>query len=100
VPTLAQIPGESRLPQQSLYLGAAWYPEQWPESRWDADLVLMQNAGIRLVRLAEFSWSTLEPEQGEFSFGWLDRAIEHAAHHGIHTVLGTPTAAPPAWVTQ
>ena len=19
-------------------LGTAWYPEQWPESRWDADL--------------------------------------------------------------
>ena len=100
VPALAQTPGESRLPQQRLYLGTAWYPEQWPESRWEADLTLMQNAGIRFVRLAEFSWSTLEPEQGEFHFGWLDRAIEHAAHHGIDTVLGTPTATPPAWVTQ
>ncbi len=23
-------------------LGAAWYPEQWPEERWDADLALME----------------------------------------------------------
>jgi beta-galactosidase len=60
----------------------------------------MQNAGIRFVRLGEFSWSTLEPEEGQFTFGWLDRAIEQAAHHGIGTVLGTPTAAPPAWLTQ
>lgn len=26
-----------------LLLGAAWYPEQWPESRWDADLSLMES---------------------------------------------------------
>jgi len=100
VPAWGQTQGERRLQRPSLYLGTAWYPEQWPESRWEADLTLMQNAGIRFVRLGEFSWSTLEPEEGQFAFGWLDRAIEQAAHHGIDTVLGTPTAAPPAWLTQ
>jgi beta-galactosidase len=100
VPALGQTQDERRLPRPSLYLGTAWYPEQWPESRWEADLTLMQNAGIRFVRLGEFAWSTLEPEEGQFTFGWLDRAIEQAAHHGIDTVLGTPTAAPPAWLTQ
>jgi len=30
----------------ALLLGTAWYPEQWPESRWDDDLKLMQAAGI------------------------------------------------------
>jgi beta-galactosidase len=83
-----------------LYLGTAWYPEQWPEARWEADLSLMQKAGIRFIRLAEFSWSTLEPQEGQFNFGWLDRAIEQAAHHNIDIILGTPTAAPPAWLTQ
>jgi beta-galactosidase len=34
-----------------LLLGAAWYPEQWPESRWDADLSLMEAAHIHLVRI-------------------------------------------------
>jgi beta-galactosidase len=99
-PGLTQIAAGSSLPQRILYLGTAWYPEQWSESRWEADLALMQDAGIRFVRLGEFSWSTLEPEEGQFSFGWLDHAIEAAAHHGIDTVLGTPTAAPPAWLTQ
>ncbi len=33
------------LPGQPL-MGAAWYPEQWPEQRWEVDLSLMQAAGL------------------------------------------------------
>ncbi len=83
-----------------LLLGAAWYPEQWPESRWDADLALMQQAGVRMVRVAEFAWSRMEPSEGQYDLDWLDRAIAAAAKHGIYTVVGTPSAAPPAWLTQ
>ena len=36
-------------PPPAILLGTAWYPEQWPESRWDADLALMQQAGVRTV---------------------------------------------------
>ncbi len=83
-----------------LLLGTAWYPEQWPESRWDADLSLMQQSGVHMVRVAEFAWSCMEPEEGKYDFDWLDRAIAAAARHNIYTVIGTPTAAPPAWLTQ
>jgi beta-galactosidase len=83
-----------------LLLGAAWYPEQWPESRWEADLALMQQAGIRMVRVGEFAWSRMEPEEGHYDLDWLDRAVSAAAKHDIYTVIGTPTAAPPAWLTQ
>ena len=83
-----------------LYLGAAWYPEQWPESRWDADLTLMEQAHIRFVRVGEFAWSTMEPTEGNYDFTWLDHAIDDAARHHIYVVLGTPTAAPPAWLTE
>src|SRR5580704_8505006 len=79
-----------------LLLGAAWYPEQWPESRWDADLALMQQAGVHMVRVAEFAWSRIEPSEGQYDLDWLDRAIAAAAKHGIYTVVGTPSAAPPA----
>ncbi|MES2202430.1 MAG: beta-galactosidase [candidate division FCPU426 bacterium] len=80
--------------------GSAWYPEHWPESRWPEDLRLMKEARMDVVRVAEFAWSTMEPEEGKYDFGWLDRAIALAAEYGIKTVLGTPTAAPPAWLTQ
>ncbi len=83
-----------------LVLGTAWYPEQWPESRWDADLALMQAAGIHMVRVGEFAWSRMEPSDGSFDLDWLDRAVAAAAKHGIVTVIGTPSAAPPAWLTQ
>lgn len=84
----------------ALMLGAAWYPEQWPESRWEADLTLMEKAHLHVVRVAEFAWSSEEPTEGHYDLDWLERAINLAGKHGIYTVLGTPTATPPAWLTQ
>ena len=84
----------------SILLGTAWYPEQWPEARWEADLALMQQAGVHMVRVGEFAWSRMEPEEGRYDLDWLDHAISAAAKHNILTVIGTPTAAPPAWLTQ
>ena len=83
-----------------IMMGTAWYPEQWPEARWDEDLALMQQAGIHMVRVGEFAWTRMEPSEGQYDLDWLDRAITAAAKHGIYTVVGTPTAAPPAWLTQ
>lgn len=83
-----------------LNLGAAYYPEHWPEERWPEDIRLMQAAGFTVVRMAEFAWSTLEPSPCKFNFGWLERAIQLLADKGIGTVLGTPSAAPPAWLVQ
>lgn len=85
---------------ERLHLGSAYYPEHWPEERWPEDIRLMQAAGLTVARLAEFAWSTMEPVAGQFHFAWLDRAIEQLAAAGLVTVLGTPTAAPPAWLVQ
>jgi beta-galactosidase len=83
-----------------LHIGAAYYPEHWPEERWAEDIRLMREAGFTVVHLAEFAWSSMEPAEGQFHFGWLEHAIEKLSKAGISTVLGTPTAAPPAWLTQ
>jgi len=93
-------PAKAALQKLPLLLGTAWYPEQWPEARWDEDLRLMQAAHIHVVRITEFAWSTMEPTEGQFNFDWLDRAIAKAAQYHIAVVLGTPTATPPAWLTQ
>lgn len=85
---------------QAPLLGAAWYPEQWPESRWGSDLTLMEQAHFSVVRIGEFAWSAMEPVEGHYDFSWLDRAIALAASHHIAVVLGTPTDAPPAWLTS
>jgi beta-galactosidase len=99
---LAQARNESGAPahHNALLLGAAWYPEQWPESRWEEDLRLMEAAHITFARIGEFAWSRMEPSEGKFDFDWLEKAIDMAAQHHIAIVLGTPTAAPPSWLTQ
>lgn len=86
-------------PQAVFPFGVSWYPELWPEATWGDDVAAMRRANITFVRMAEFSWSTLEPEEGRYDFGWLDRAIVKAKAAGLKVVLGTPTAAPPAWLT-
>jgi len=84
----------------TIFYGADYYPEHWPRDRWNRDARMMQDAGINLVRMAEFAWCRLEPEPGRYDFGWLDEAIDLLSAHGIKTVLGTPTATPPIWLTR
>lgn len=80
--------------------GVDYYPEHWPEERLEKDAALMHDLGIDIVRMAEFSWVRLEPAEAEFNFSWLDKAIEVLAAQGIKTILGTPSAAPPAWIIE
>jgi beta-galactosidase len=80
--------------------GVDYYPEAWDESQWEKDATMMQEAGINFVRLAEFAWVKMEPQEGHFNFDWLDRALKVLNAHGIKAVLGTPTASPPAWLYE
>ncbi|HWU74085.1 MAG TPA: beta-galactosidase, partial [Sphingomonas sp.] len=52
----------------AIAVGTAWYPEQWPEARWDVDLAMMKATGFNTVRVGEFAWSRMEPEEGRFDF--------------------------------
>ena len=83
-----------------IHIGSSYYPEHWRESQWANDIRLMKEAGFTVARMAEFAWSTMEPSAGEFNFEWLEKAIAQLAEAGIVSVLGTPTAAPPAWLVQ
>ncbi len=94
-PIPTQLPG-----QNAILMGVAWYPEQWPEARWEEDLRLMEAADLKVVRIAEFAWSRMEPSEGHYDLDRLERAVNLAAKHHIVSVLGTPTATPPAWLTQ
>lgn len=81
-------------------IGVDYYPEQWDRSRWETDAGMMQAAGISLIRIAEFSWSLSEKEEGKFDFGWLDEVIDLFSAHQIRIVLCTPTATPPKWLVD
>jgi len=79
-------------------LGVCYYPEQWPEEQWAKDADEMVSLGLQLVRIGEFSWSRIESERNQFTWEWLDRAIQVLAARGLNIVLGSPTACPPRWL--
>ena len=79
-------------------LGICFYPEHWSSERWQLDAQQMRAAGISIVRIAEFAWSQMEPQQGTYNWNWLDNVIEVLASEDHKIVLCTPTAAPPAWL--
>ena len=84
----------------SIHFGVDYYPEHWPRERWETDARLMKEMGVQVVRMAEFSWFQMEPQEGVFAFEWLEDAVNLLNQYGIKTILGTPTAAPPAWIIE
>jgi len=81
-------------------LGCCYYPEHWPERQWQSDAKRMRELGLSWVRVAEFAWSRLEPQPGNFDFSWLDRAIDTLAAENLQVVMCTPTATPPHWMLE
>ncbi len=84
---------------QQILLGVDYYPDQTPEALWDEDARMMAEVGFTNVRIAEFAWALMEPAEGKFDFDWLRRAVERLHKHQISVILGTPSAAPPPWLT-
>ncbi|WP_432488621.1 beta-galactosidase [Kineococcus sp. SYSU DK018] len=80
--------------------GGDYNPEQWPEEVWHEDVALMRRAGVNAATVGVFSWAALEPAEGVYEFGWLDRVVEVLHAGGVGVVLATPTASPPPWFTR
>lgn len=79
--------------------GAPYYPEHWTDKERAGDPELMARAGVNVVRMAEFAWDRIEPSRGKFVFSLFDETIARLGRHGIGTILCTPTATPPRWLT-
>lgn len=86
--------------QQLPMLGAAYYPEAWPDEQIPKDIEKMKLAGIHAVRIGEFAWHKMEPKNGEFHFEWLHEVIGKLQEAGIAVILGTPSATPPIWLEE
>ncbi len=84
----------------TISLGTCYYPEHWDKSLWADDLERMKAAGIRTIRIGEFAWSKVEPREGEFTYEFFDGFLEVACKAGMKIIFGTPTATPPAWLTE
>lgn len=81
-------------------IGVCHFPEQERPEHLQTDAMRMAEAGVEVVRMGEFAWSVFEPEEGRFDFTLFDEAIAVLGVHGISTILCTPTATPPRWLTH
>ncbi|WP_026503589.1 beta-galactosidase [Butyrivibrio sp. NC3005] len=81
-------------------VGTCYYPEHWDKSLWEQDLKRMKEVGIEVIRIAEFSWSLTEPREGEFTYDFWDEFLDLCEKVQMKVIFGTPTATPPAWLTE
>lgn len=85
---------------EKLYFGAAYYSEYLPYDRVEKDMEMMEKAGMNVIRIAESTWSTLEPTEGVYDFTHIDKMLDAAARHHISVIVGTPTYAVPTWLVK
>ena len=83
-----------------LLYGVAYYDEYMPCDRLDKDVEMIKAAGINLVRIAESTWSTCEPQEGVFDFSHVTRVLDAMEAAGISVIIGTPTYAIPTWMVK
>jgi beta-galactosidase len=61
---------------------------------------MMPLAGYNIVSIGIFSWTHLEPEEGRYTFNWLDDIMDRVANAGMKAALATPSGAKPAWMSE
>ena len=85
---------------EKLLYGAAYYDEYMPCERLDEDVKMWKKAGMNVVRIAESTWSTCEPQEGVFDFSHVTRVLDACEQAGISVIIGTPTYAVPTWLVK
>lgn len=82
--------------------GADYNPEQWIDDKsiWDEDMRLMKLAHCNEMSVGIFSWSMLEPREGEYDFTFLDETIDRIGKNGGKVILATPSGARPHWMAD
>lgn len=82
--------------------GGDYNPDQWLDRPdiLEEDIRLMKLSNINTVSVGIFAWSTYEPEEGKFNFGWMDQLLDRLHQNGINAILATPSGAKPAWMAR
>lgn len=85
---------------KQMTMGTCYYPEHWEPSLWQEDLRRMKAVGISTIRIGEFAWNFIEPREGDFTYDFFDGFLELCQTEQMQVIFGTPTATPPAWLTE
>lgn len=87
---------------KQLWHGGDYNPEQWLHMSeiLELDIERFLEAKINLVTVGVFSWSKLEPSEGDYHFDWMENIIDHLYENGISVILATPSGARPHWMVD
>ncbi len=80
--------------------GGDYNPEQWgrDEKILNEDMRLLRLANCNELTIGVFSWSTLEPNDGEYDFSFIDDALDRLYSSGARAILATPSGSRPRWM--
>lgn len=85
---------------KTLLHGSDYNPEQWLQYPGiiDQDFKLLKEAKLNCLTIGVFSWASLEPEEGTYTFGWMDDIFDRAEKQGVRIILSTPSGGKPNWM--
>ena len=61
--------------------GVDYYPEHWDSKRLKSDLKIIKENGMEVIRIGEFIWSDVEPEEGRYAASRTREQIIRAPVH-------------------
>lgn len=80
--------------------GGDYNPGQWPEDIWQEDMRIFKKGHINSATINVFSWGKLQPSEAVYDFSELDKVMEMLEKENYEIVMGTSTAALPAWMSR
>lgn len=78
--------------------GGDYNPDQWTEETWPEDIKVFKKVDLNSATINIFSWAVLEPREGVYDFSKLDKIVQELYDANFDIVMGTATAAMPAWM--
>ena len=80
--------------------GGDYNPDQWPAETWTEDIRVFKQAKLNSATINIFSWAKLSPAEGQYDFTELDAIVAQLSAADFQIVMGTATAALPAWMVK
>ena len=87
-----------KTPIKDFLYGGDYNPDQWPQESWGEDIQVFKQAKINSATINVFSWAALSPAEGEYDFSKLDAIVDELSAADFKIIMGTSTAAMPAWL--
>jgi len=81
-----------------LFVGTCYQPVDRSPEQIRQDILLMKQAGFKMVRMGDLSWDAFEPSEGQFEFKWFDQILDQMNEAGIKVILDIGGSPAPIWL--